>query len=327
MAGTCKYCGANTWGRYRICPDCRKERKRKGNRFVGSGYSSSGGRYVCKSCNYHWTSKKSFGSPAICPNCKSDDIVDYTTTDEYKKDQAIKFFIIITIITGFFLFIYLSGKHYDAERENQRANSPEELIEKAQEECLSAGSFYYSQNCIPIDSIKNHKNLCNSDGLKPIIFLMNFEASWDCYKGKIESIQLSDSQEIEVTNCANLGGVPIITDIVNCVQLETSTGTEKNTISPEQELINFCISQFSSASIFDIEKTSYLEDFSSASEWIRNNYENSALTQEQLEININYITNNQLPKQDYPIVITYGSKKDGQMTSQGFYYCNEQGVI
>jgi len=36
---------------------------------------------------------------------------------------------------------------------------------------------------------------------------------------------------------------------------------------------------------------------------------------------------NQLPKEGYPIVITSGSKKDGQMTSQGFYYCNENGVI
>jgi len=79
--------------------------------------------------------------------------------------------------------------------------------------------------------------------------------------------------------------------------------------------------------IFDLKKTDYQSDFSSASDWIRNNYENSALNQEQKEHNINYIIENQLPKQGYPIVITSGSKKDGQITSQGFYYCNENGVI
>ncbi|MDP1729234.1 MAG: hypothetical protein Q8L27_03470 [archaeon] len=28
MASTCKYCGADTWGRYQICPDCRGTRHR-----------------------------------------------------------------------------------------------------------------------------------------------------------------------------------------------------------------------------------------------------------------------------------------------------------
>ena len=76
-----------------------------------------------------------------------------------------------------------------------------------------------------------------------------------------------------------------------------------------------------------MKKTGYQSDFSSASDWIRNNYENSALTPEQKEHNINYVIENQLPKQGYPLVITSGSKKDRQVTSQGFYYCNENGTI
>jgi len=34
MASTCKYCGRDTWGRYTLCPQCRKERKGRG----GSSY-------------------------------------------------------------------------------------------------------------------------------------------------------------------------------------------------------------------------------------------------------------------------------------------------
>jgi len=112
----------------------------------------------------------------------------------------------------------------------------------------------------------------------------------------------------------------------NLLQTENQNLNEP-IISPEQELINFCTSQFSNEGIFDLKKTDYQTDFSSASDWIRDNYENSALTQEQKEHNINYIIENQLPKQGYPIIITSGSKKEGQVTSQGFYYCNENGVI
>jgi hypothetical protein len=99
------------------------------------------------------------------------------------------------------------------------------------------------------------------------------------------------------------------------------------TLSPKEELLTFCNSKFLNYGISDITKTGYPDDFSSASEWIEDNYENSALTQEQKDHNINYIIENQLPKQGYPIVIAFGSKKDGQITSQGFYYCNEDGMI
>ena len=164
--------------------------------------------------------------------------------------------------------------------------------------------------------------------MKPIIFLTGLEGSWDCYRGKIEGDKLSESQKTEILNCENLGNVPVITDKVNCIELSSlSQSSNQETTSPEEELINFCISQFSNAGIFDLKKTGYQNDFSSASDWIRNNYEGSALTQEQKEHNINYIIENQLPKERYPIVITFGSKKDGQIISKGFYYCNENGVI
>jgi hypothetical protein len=235
-----------------------------------------------------------------------------------------KIIFVVGIFVAMFIFINSSAKHYD----NERANSPQALAEQAKQECLSSGGFYYSQTCTPLESIQNHKNLCNSDGMKPIIFLTGSGGNWDCYKGKIESDKLSESQKTEVLNCENLGNVPVITDKVNCVELTSSPqSSSQETISPEEELTNFCISQFSNEGIFDLKKTDYQNDFSSASDWIRNNYENSALTQEQKEHNINYIIENQLPKQGYPIIITSGSKKDGQITSQGFYYCNENGVI
>lgn len=119
--------------------------------------------------------------------------------------------------------------------------------------------------------------------------------------------------EVNQTNSTNISS-----------QINTSI---QETFLPEEKLINFCVSEFSDEGIFDLENTEYLEDFSSASEWVENNYENSALTEEQKETNINYIINNRLPTENYPIVATSGSEKDGQVTSQGFYYCNEGGMI
>jgi len=333
MASTCKYCGRDTWGRYQLCPDCRKERKRKGSRFGTGGfnYSGSGAKYVCNSCGYHWVSKKSFGSPSICPNCKEDNIVDYYTTEEYRierkerqKTEAIKILIFFAIIIGFFWFMHSLTNTSNS----QGTISPADIIKQAEQECLSSGGFYYQQSCTPLESIKNHKNLCNSDGLKPIIFITGSSGNWDCYKGKINSDKLSESQKTEVLNCENLGNVPLVTDKVNCIELTSSpSSSTPEEVSPEEKLITSCISKYSGAGIFDLKKTDYLEDFSSASDWIRNNYENSALTQEQKDHNINYIINNQLPKENYPIVITWASKKDGQMTATGFFYCNQNGVI
>lgn len=224
MAGTCNDCGAPTWGRYRICPDCRKARKRK------SPHAASNEPYICNDCGYGWKSKKTFGSPSICPRCKSKNIIAYRNTDQYKQEQKRK---------------------------------------------RIAGLVIFGVSIL-------------------VILFMIFSSTPETPISKIN---------------------------------QTSSESTKIQLTPEEELTNFCVSQFSNAGIFDLKKTDYQNDFSSASDWIRNNYENSALTQEQKEHNINYIIENQLPKQGYPIVITSGSKKDGQVTSQGFYYCNENGVI
>lgn len=322
----------------------REQRKGvlRGSLFGGFSHSVFDRSYVCKSCGYKWDSKKSFGSPSICPNCKGNKMVKYNEIEEYRiemaerekqailfeterrKQRTKEFFIIIAVIGGIFWFIYSQASHYDS----QRTNSPQEITKQLEQDCLSDNGFYYEQSCTPLDSIKNHKSLCNSDGLKPIIFLAGSSGNWDCYKGIISSDKLSESQKTEVLNCENLGGVPIVTDKVNCIELASSLSSQtKEEESPEEKLITSCISKYSSVGIFDLKKTDYLEDFSSASDWIRNNYENSALTQEQKDTNINYIINNQLPKQSYPIVITWASKRDGQMTATGFYYCNENGVI
>jgi len=43
-------------------------------------------RYICKKCKYKWESKKKFGKPSICPNCKSKNIQKFSNTKEYKKE-------------------------------------------------------------------------------------------------------------------------------------------------------------------------------------------------------------------------------------------------
>lgn len=45
--------------------------------------ATSGEKYVCNSCGYKWVSKKNFGSPSICPNCKERNIINYCNTKEY----------------------------------------------------------------------------------------------------------------------------------------------------------------------------------------------------------------------------------------------------
>lgn len=52
-----------------------------------------GEQYICRNCDYKWTSKKSFGSPSVCPHCNSRDIIDYKTWKSRKKalDDEIEF--------------------------------------------------------------------------------------------------------------------------------------------------------------------------------------------------------------------------------------------
>ncbi|MDP2628774.1 MAG: hypothetical protein Q8P15_02670 [Nanoarchaeota archaeon] len=98
MAGTCNDCGASTWGRYRLCPDCRKARKRKGRHSSNGRSSGSGERWVCNSCGYGWRSKKSFGNPAVCPRCKESDIIPHSQTPEGKAEAITKRAIVLIIL-------------------------------------------------------------------------------------------------------------------------------------------------------------------------------------------------------------------------------------
>lgn len=110
-----------------------------------------------------------------------------------------------------------------------------------------------------------------------------------------------------------------------------SVGTENksfNQASKQKVLINSCMEKFSQEGVSDIKKSVYSENYSNASEWIRNNYDNPSLTKEQKEHNRNYLIENKLPKEGYPLVIVFGSKReDQQLTSEGFYFCNEDGIV
>ena len=108
MAGTCKYCSRKTWGRYKVCPDCRKERKRKGKGgYLSNKISGSGERWICNSCSYGWRSKKSFGGPAICPNCKGNNIIPYSESPQGKAEivgKIIFSFLIVAFVFGAIFF-------------------------------------------------------------------------------------------------------------------------------------------------------------------------------------------------------------------------------
>lgn len=97
--------------------------------------------------------------------------------------------------------------------------------------------------------------------------------------------------------------------------------------TPEQKLIRFCKEKFNSK-IFYFRRITYSRNFNESAEWVRKTYQNSALTVEQNEHNVNYITNNQIPKTGYPIVITWAEKTiNNSTTALGFFYCNSDGVI
>ena len=43
-------------------------------------------RYLCKKCGYRWESRKRFGKPAICPYCRGDFIIEYSSTPEWLEE-------------------------------------------------------------------------------------------------------------------------------------------------------------------------------------------------------------------------------------------------
>jgi hypothetical protein len=132
MAGTCNDCGTSTWGRYRICPECRKARKRK------SPHAASNEPYLCNDCGYGWRSKKTFGSPSICPRCKSKDIVPYRHTKQYavdmkwreeirKKEQKKKRMVVLIIIGIWIALGAYSWFQLDSSQDNNMVPSNENI--------------------------------------------------------------------------------------------------------------------------------------------------------------------------------------------------------
>lgn len=43
-------------------------------------------RYICKKCGYGWETKKKFGEPSICPNCKKNHIEKFSNTKGYEEE-------------------------------------------------------------------------------------------------------------------------------------------------------------------------------------------------------------------------------------------------
>ena len=43
-------------------------------------------RFRCNSCKYRWVTKKEWGGPSFCPNCKSKEIIN---VDEKKRSERL----------------------------------------------------------------------------------------------------------------------------------------------------------------------------------------------------------------------------------------------
>lgn len=67
-----------------------------------------GREYICENCGYRWTSHKTFGSPAICPSCKSNHIIAYHQTKEYKEERRMFRQIMLITIAVILLVSYLT---------------------------------------------------------------------------------------------------------------------------------------------------------------------------------------------------------------------------
>ena len=42
--------------------------------------------WFCLDCDYEWESRKNYGTPSICPNCKSKNIKNYSNTKEWLEE-------------------------------------------------------------------------------------------------------------------------------------------------------------------------------------------------------------------------------------------------
>jgi len=62
--------------------------------------------FVCKGCGYYWTSKKLRGNPALCPGCRSKNIVKYLDTEEGKSESATTSATVVILVLFLFGIIF-----------------------------------------------------------------------------------------------------------------------------------------------------------------------------------------------------------------------------
>lgn len=100
--------------------------------------------YICNHCEYKWQSKKSFGEPAFCPKCKSNNIemtkfsrprvietTDGLFTDEIREVKDMGSYYLLTIHKmGLFKDSTMEIKIKKNDHEKIERYNVEELIEE-----------------------------------------------------------------------------------------------------------------------------------------------------------------------------------------------------
>ena len=82
--------GIDKWQREQAREQRRQQRAQEGRMYKRSQLVNKG--YICRACDYQWISKKTFGKPSMCPNCRSRHIqgVEEKITEEKEKNLRLQ---------------------------------------------------------------------------------------------------------------------------------------------------------------------------------------------------------------------------------------------
>jgi hypothetical protein len=305
MAGTCNDCGADTWGRYRICPDCRKDRKRSPRSYGSNRYSerSSGIGFWCKDCKYVWKTKKSVGRPAVCPRCNSKRIVF-----DLLLNLKLVWMITITAIAMFTFSRFFPG---------------DPLVD-----VLGILGLIFGLMFVPVlimviltEHSKN-KRILNSQNENILI-------EKEIKTNGIEKIKIFSLIVLIVLVAffvfQNILETPPETTLETPNETTSENLPETTLETPlEPTLKEKCISLFDDGGIFGITNTLEFENYAFASSWLDEKYPDEGLTinlaRRQREDYLDFAS--------FPLIVVEGSKEIApQITENGIYYCDSNGFF
>ena len=98
-----------------------------------------------------------------------------------------------------------------------------QLEKERREACYQNNGIFYGGSCLTFSRMQQWEEYCNTNNQTAVFLRFDWGGEDKCYNQTFVDEDISNSTQEQIADCGELGGTPVVTDKVLCVDMNESS--------------------------------------------------------------------------------------------------------